>query len=75
MNPWVNCMASFGERACKTRSRSGETANRPFLRLPVCGELGSEDQRVDVDWDDDEDIVPGCYVLNIGVDGLTFSKI
>ncbi|KAF8721958.1 hypothetical protein AX14_010046 [Amanita brunnescens Koide BX004] len=52
--------------------RNGQPAIPQAL---VCGELGSEDQRVDVDWDDDEDIIPGCYVLNIGVDNLTFSKI
>jgi hypothetical protein len=47
------------------------------LPIPALGgELGGEDQRMDVDVDDvDDNIISGCYVLNIDVEGLEFSKI
>ena len=46
--------------------------------IPAVGddsELGSEDRPMDVDFDVGADVIPGCYVLNIGIKGLERSKI
>ena len=46
--------------------------------IPAVGddsELGREDRPMDVDFDVGADVIPGCYVLNIGIKGLERSKI
>lgn len=48
--------------------------------IPAAGDdgLGSEDQLMHVDFDVSDvgdDVIPGCYVLNIGISGLERSKI
>jgi len=59
--------------------KSMEDEEREWRNTPLTPAIGGElegDERMDVEVDDVSDTtIPGCYVLNIDVDGLEFSKI
>jgi hypothetical protein len=46
--------------------------------IPAVGDELETEDRMDIDFDVndvDADVIPGCYVLNIGIEGLEYSKI
>ena len=66
----------FWGKSMQVEELEWKKSQRP---IPAVGdELGSEDQLMHVDFDVSDvgdDVIPGCYVLNIGISGLERSKI